>query len=81
MYGCEDWGKDGEGCEGTIEREETQICGVPPPHPDNIIVMSDSKSLVVLAPTTFSLREIRIFKLLLIRSLMTGIFCHNYCLK
>ena len=65
MYGCEDWGKDDAGGEGTTEREEIQICDVPP-HPDNTIVMSDLKSLVVLALTTFSLREIRTFKLLLI---------------
>ena len=67
MYCCEDWGKDDAGGEGTIEREEIQIkYVVSPPHPDNTIVMSDLKSLIVLALTTFSLREIRIFKSLLI---------------
>ena len=56
---------------GVKARERRYKCVEYPPYPDNIIVVCDSKSLVVLALTIFfrvsiSLREIRIFKLLLI---------------
>ena len=71
------------------QRERKKMRGVspfPPRYPDNIIVMADSKFLLVLALTTFFtvrifLREITILKLLLIRSVMTDTFCHNCCLR
>ena len=44
-------------------RERKYKCVEPPPYPDNIIVISDSKSLVILALTTFLESEFLLEKL------------------